>query len=204
MFHRSGLDTGLVRPYVPSDRSRPGRGGAGRGGAGRGRAGGGAGKRVQPVPANAGNGDRCRRRSERSQADRGFDGEPPLDAGHFGLGTGMHRIAPEPGSTANNRSHSSVFAADVVPATIAVLRRFVLRDRHRARTRAAAPGVEETSRAIAHGISGRAGRPRLTCERTGTWPYSRRSRNKHEDPEVLALWDLALVCKRRERRIVRR
>jgi hypothetical protein len=69
MFHRSGL----VWPYVPWVWSRPVPSGPG------------SGQTRSADPASAEDGDRCRHWRERSQADRGFDGEPPLHAGHFGL-----------------------------------------------------------------------------------------------------------------------
>src|ERR1700685_4346933 len=42
--------------------------------------------------------NRYRRWRERSQADRGFDGEPPLHAGHFGLGMRHWDAQYPPGS----------------------------------------------------------------------------------------------------------
>jgi hypothetical protein len=81
----------------PFGRAGPGRAGAGRGGAG-------SGQTRSAIPASAEDGDRCRRWRERSQADRGFDGEPPLHAGHFGFG--IWRWGPLDGPPAADPSRS--------------------------------------------------------------------------------------------------
>jgi hypothetical protein len=76
----------------------------------------GVGRRVWPIPARADDGDRCRRWRERSQADRGFDGEPPLHAGHFGLGMWLWGT-PDPHSAPRGRALHADWRAPSTPSS---------------------------------------------------------------------------------------